>query len=483
MATLKKSIKFYPEKRKFSGVIRTENVPLIMSVTWGAQRIMIPAGKRVDMKHWDQENQYAKDSQTEAKEINDRISELTGRVDDFFIIAGIEGRSVDDIGRQDLMDVIQGHKKIGKRYKVLELYAEFLKEQEALVKANKRPLNTFKKYRTVFNHLSDFINSQKKQKDIFFTDVDFDFLDLFADFMLYPPENSAKYKKYEERHGSGSAKDSEIGMTNNTVAKDIKILKSFLNWGLDEGKHKSDKFKDYSYSEDDPEIVSLTWDELSRLYNAEMPFPYLDRARDVWVFMAVTALSYIDVKKLTKSQIHPDGYIRMIRKKTQRLTYTIKDKKRKDRMPKQVNIPLTFISKEIIEKYSDIDHADGLLLPVPSNQKLNDYIKEACKIAGIDQETTLIRGRGKESVVIGPAPKYEFVSTKVARKTFASIAFILGMPRELVQKVTGHSTAEVLEKHYLNIFPAHLQKEMERVFETLRRTAQQAGGNFLRKVD
>ena len=75
------------------------------------------------------------------------------------------------------------------------------------------------------------------------------------------------------------------------------------------------------------------------------------------------------------------------------------------------------IPKMIIEKYAGQAKGDKLL-PVPSNQKCNDYLKEIAAVCGIDKQ----------------------LSFHMARHTFAiTITLSNGVPIESVSKMLGHT--------------------------------------------
>jgi site-specific recombinase XerD len=72
-----------------------------------------------------------------------------------------------------------------------------------------------------------------------------------------------------------------------------------------------------------------------------------------------------------------------------------------------------------------------------SNQKLNDYIKDICKAAEINEEIEIVRFRGnkRESKT---CPKHQLISVHTARRTFATLSLEKGMSAEEVMTVTGH---------------------------------------------
>jgi integrase len=103
--------------------------------------------------------------------------------------------------------------------------------------------------------------------------------------------------------------------------------------------------------------------------------------------------------------------------------------------------------KKILEKYKDIEGEKAL--PVISNQKMNDYLKELAELAGINDlvTTTYYKGnvRFEETT-----PKYALLGTHAGRRTFVCNALALGIPPNIVMKWTGHSDYKSM-KPYIDI--------------------------------
>lgn len=106
-----------------------------------------------------------------------------------------------------------------------------------------------------------------------------------------------------------------------------------------------------------------------------IPKKYLEQVRDVLCFTCFTGLRYSDVYNLKKSDAK-DDYIEIT---------TIKTKD-------SLLIDLNTYSRAILEKYNDIPYPNGKALPVISNQKFNEYLKELGGFAEInDPETVIIK--------------------------------------------------------------------------------------------
>ena len=90
--------------------------------------------------------------------------------------------------------------------------------------------------------------------------------------------------------------------------------------------------------------------------------------------------------------------------------------------------------------------AKGKLLPVPSNQKMNSYLKELTVICNIDKNLT----------------------THVARHTFACLAIEYGMPIDVIAKILGHTNTN-MTRHYAKISENNISREMMKIGNLMNR--------------
>lgn len=121
-------------------------------------------------------------------------------------------------------------------------------------------------------------------------------------------------------------------------------------------------------------------------------------------------------------------------------------------------IPLIDQAKQIIEKYSW--YKGDTVFPVPSNQKLNDYLKEAAEIAGLDRIVSQSYFKGNERYE-KTAYFYEQISCHDARRTFVVCSLSLGIPMTIVMRATGHSDYESM-KPYIEVLNETQRIEMEK---------------------
>ena len=103
-----------------------------------------------------------------------------------------------------------------------------------------------------------------------------------------------------------------------------------------------------------------------------------------------------------------------------------------------LNIELNKYSKAILEKYKDIHFENNMALPVISNQKMNDYLKELGELAEINEPVRETYYKGNERID-EVTPKYALLSTHAGRRTFIC-----------KMKWTGHSDYKAM-KPYIDI--------------------------------
>ena len=264
-------------------------------------------------------------------------------------------------------------------------------------------------------------------------------------------------------------------MRENTVRKHFSNLRWFLRWAIRKGycnetaiQRITPKFKEIP-----PPIIFLTPEELHRLYNYKIPkngemvtlrrldgeeynkvvesAAALEKTRDLFCFCAFTSLRYSDMAKLKRSDIGKD-------------TMSVTTKKTNDRL----TIDLNDFAKAILKKYGKEKHPADRALPVISNQKMNNYLKDLCELCGISEpvrQDPVKGGIRTEEVRM----KWELVSTKAARKTFISYAISKGIPPETVMKWTGHSDYKAM-KPYLDIAESAKKEAMDALNEHLQTT-------------
>lgn len=94
-----------------------------------------------------------------------------------------------------------------------------------------------------------------------------------------------------------------------------------------------------------------------------------------------------------------------------------------------------------------------------TNQRMNQWVKEVCFLAGIDTPITTVYYKGAERME-ETHPKYELVGTHTGRRTFICNALTMGIPAATVMEWTGHSYYKAM-KPYIKIADAEKARAMK----------------------
>jgi integrase len=391
----------------------TEETLIYLFFNYDGKRLKFSTGQKIAPKDWNDKKQEVKSSFTGSIEINNLLKGIEKEVQKIYLTHKAAGESPSStIISKELSEVFRNPDNL-KGKKFFEVFDQFIESTNSKVK-----YRTTQKYMTLKAHLQEF--QQKKRFTIDFETLDVNFYDKFMQFLITEKE-----------------------MLNNTAGKNMAVVKTFLHWATDRQLNTKGDFKKFKVVGNEADIVFLEYNELMQVFNFDFSStPKLEKVRDVFCLGCFTGLRFSDLSKLKPENIKGD-YI---------LINTFKTKE-------TLKVPLNSFSKSILQKYLD---RPGFL-PVISNQKMNDYTKELCRLAGIDQDLTLTKFRGAERIEF-TKPKYEFVSTHTARRTFVTLSLEQGMRPEIVMQITGHKEYKTFKK-YIKITDKVKEAEMLRIWD------------------
>lgn len=175
--------------------------------------------------------------------------------------------------------------------------------------------------------------------------------------------------------------------------------------------------------------VILNEDEMKRLAAKHFLTERLTHVRDVFLFCCFTGLSYSDVQSLRT--------IDVVKGVDGRQWITINRTKTNVRS----SVPLLPTALEILERYAHHPFCvyHNKALPIISNQKMNEYLKEIATLCGIDKP----------------------LSSHIARHTFGTTVTLLnGVPIESVSKMMGHTNIRTTQQ-YAKVLDIKISKDME----------------------
>lgn len=410
---IKRNIIFALESRKKNGVPIVENVPIRMRVIYASQRIEFTTGYRIDAAKWDADKQRVKNGCTNklkqsASEINADLLKYYTEIQNVF-----KEFEVQEImpSTQQLKDAFNLRIKNTDEEPQEDVETSFWDVFDEFVKEcgnqNNWTKSTYEKFAAVKSHLKEF------KDDVAFEYFDESGLNEYVNFLR-----------------------DDKDMRNSTIGKQIGFLKWFLRWSFKKGYHQNIAYDTFrpKLKTAPKKIIFLTWNELNKLKDYQIPQDkqYLERVRDVFLFCCFSSLRYSDVRNLKRWDVKSD-HIEVTTVKT----------------ADNLIIELNDYSKAILEKYKDIQFENDMALPVISNQKMNDYLKELGELAEIDEPVRETYYKGNERID-EIFPKYALLSTHAGRRTFICNALALGIPAEVVMKWTGHSDYKAM-KPYIDI--------------------------------
>lgn len=264
---------------------------------------------------------------------------------------------------------------------------------------------TYKRYQTALQHTREFMQWKYRVSDLAIAQLSVEFITEFE-----------FYLRSVRRCG------------HNTTVKYLMNVKKVVGQCVQKGWLSKNPFLGVKLAPKEVVRETLTQEELDRIATKAFSTDRLGMARDVFLFSCYTGLAYVDVGRLRPQDIRIgiDGgkWIFARRQKT----------------AAPFRIPLLTIPLQIIERYENHPKcvSEGKVLPVSSNQKLNEYLKEIAALCGIQKRLTY----------------------HMARHTFATtITLNNGVPIETVSKLLGHKNLRITQ-HYAKILDRKISEDM-----------------------
>ncbi len=366
---------------------RDNKFPVYIRITVQNERLQYPSGQFVDSEHWDDKKQKAiksKDAGTinsmldvARNEINQTISQLyISKTEVTFdnIRQLLKGEPIEET--HTFISVAQEHndnfeKQIGKKYSQ----------------------GSYKNYKTTLKYLIEFVPIYCGKKDMPLKAVNYKFCEAYFTYLT-------------------TEKTCHINGAN----KQIQRVKKLLNYAIKLGYIQSNPMAAFTLEFVAPHKVALTMDEIKKLWDLKLNREVLKNVRDVFMIQCFTGLCYGDIKRLCCNHITGGNndtiWIRMQREKTN-IAFAV---------------PLLQPALLLLNKYLPDAVVNVPLLPVISNQKMNDNLKVLQELAGISKNLT----------------------THLARHSFATtITLNNAVPISTVSRMLGHtklSTTQIYAK-------------------------------------
>lgn len=298
-------------------------------------------------------------------------------------------------------------------------------------------------YRQGYRWLLEYQEKALDGRGISFADVDKAFFDSYTQYLRTRTLTTGKNK-------------GKIGCTQNTISMRIAELKTMLRRANEVDQvTTNDTYRNKSIKVADAEIddIALTRKELDAMCAVDLSglAKCYEIARDIFMIGVLTAqrisdyngnkdgqengIRPEDIKTFSTDVIVTDAQGDKAIKTIETQYITIRQRK----TGKVVEIPINSELHSILDKYNN--H-----VPFLWEQKLNAYIKEVARLAGLTDKVkiTTMRGGKNETAYI---EKFKLIHSHTARKTGATLMYRAGIDVYDIMKITGHSSVDMLRKY------------------------------------
>lgn len=389
------SILFFIKKTK---LLKNGEAPICLRITVSGKRAEVQIKRSVDMRKWNSSKECATGKEHKEMELNHYLETVRTKIlrihreleqDDKPITA--------EIIKQLFCDGQEPPKML------LVVFEEHNNKCRELL-GKDYVLGTVLRYERTVRYLAEFLRKEYRSSDIPLKELNNSFVVNFEHFIK-----------------------TEKACAQNATVKYLKNLKRIVRLALANKWMDCDPFFQIHFWQTQSNRESLREEELNILLKKEFDIPRLEIVRDIFVFCCFTGLAFTDVQHLTSKHIICDNneyWIRKPREKTDNMC----------------NIPLLDIPLGLIEKYKAYPECEcnGKILPVPSNQRMNSYLKEIADVCGIKKKLT----------------------THVARHTCATVILLANeVSMENVAKILGHSNTRTTQ-HYAKVLDQSILEDM-----------------------
>lgn len=303
--------------------------------------------------------------------------------------------------------VVNG-KRVRSRESLSDYIARYVREMGSGERLNihklRYGLSTIKNYKGFIIQFDEFCKAMHKRYD--FGDIDLKFYD---DFVAY-----------------FTAKDYSI----NTIGRHVKELKIIMRAAREEGLHDNGLIESRKFRVLTAEVenIYLTESEIRAIAEVDLKGDkHKSIARDIFLVGCYTAQRFSDYSTINEGNIRTlDNGQKVIDLKQQKTG-------------NKVVIPIRAELQAILDKYDN-------RLPKAYEQKVNKYIKEIAREAGIVDmvEVSYVESGEKKSHLV---EKCELVKTHTARRSGATNMYLAGIPTIAIMKITGHKTEKEFMKY------------------------------------
>lgn len=168
--------------------------------------------------------------------------------------------------------------------------------------------------------------------------------------------------------------------------------------------------------------VYFDFNQIKTIIEYEPETAKLKNTKLILLTLLFSGCRYSDVFKIKPDHVYDDGKIKF------RYAHFISEKGE----GKEIIVPILKPLEDAIEAN------DGNTAYPISDVKFNEYVKDLCELAEMDEEIRLVFTDSKGGKKFENKPLFKFVSSHIGRRSFVT-NLINSIPITLLSKVTGHS--------------------------------------------
>lgn len=371
-------------------------------------KMELTTNKSVAPKYWHESGMVVK--HPDAKQINKHLDAFKNKINQAYSELYIAQQ---EITLEAIKAIVLGQ-PVTQKHTLLSVAQEHDRHFKSML-GTKYSAGSYKNYKTTLKYLIEFIPIHANKPDIPLAAVTYKFCEAFFVFLT----------TVKNCHTNGANKQ-------------LQRLKKIVNYAIKLGYIQSNPMASYTLEFEPVNKVALTQSEIERISRLDLQRVTLREVRDMFLMQCYTGLSYADLKRLALCHLS----------KSENGVYWIRMERQKTRVA--FAIPLLPQALTILQKYLPLNLTDEPLLPVLSNQKMNENLKLIQEIAGISKHLT----------------------THLARHSFATVALTNGVPIETVSKLLGHTKLSTTQI-YAKVLESKVEADMAKLETKLNRMIEQ----------
>ena len=335
---------FFLKKNKIKA---NGEAPIAMRITVDKRFREMFVRRSALVENWDQTKGKLKTKDKLSTEINMYIDTVRAKVQN--IHRQLEADNL-EISAKEICNRFCGVEE--KHRTLIDVFEEHNKEIK-LLQGKGYAQKTIIRFEGTVRYLKEFLKKEYKKSDINLKDIDLPFIQRFDTFLK-----------------------TEKNCAQNTAITRLKQVKKIMRIAYANDWIQKDPFVTYRFKFEETNVEFLTQEELNAIIQKDFSIERLSTVKDIFLFQCFTGLAFSDIEQLKSEHLVKDNngslWIRKNRQKTNNMC----------------NIPLITAAKMLIDKYANHPECieKGVLFPVPTNQRMNSYLKEIADSCGITKK-------------------------------------------------------------------------------------------------